>query len=121
MLKSDELKKFKEKLLKSRSLLQTDTEHMESDVHFSGQNGDVTLNHMADAGSDTFEMDFSMEQLEQKENLLYDIDEALKKIDNKSYGICEICDKRIAKVRLQAIPFAKNCVSCQEKEENEGL
>jgi DnaK suppressor protein len=120
MLKSAELKEFKAKLQKSRALLQSDAEHMESDVHYSGKNGvdNVTLNHMADAGSDTFEMEFSIEQIENKENLLYDIDEALKKIEKKTYGICEICTKKISKVRLQAIPFAKNCISCQEEEEN---
>jgi RNA polymerase-binding protein DksA len=123
MLKSDELKQFKIKLLKSRSVLQSGADHMESDVHYSGKNGvdNVTLNHMADAGSDTFEMEFSMEQIENKENILYEIDEALKKIDQKTFGICDLCSKKISKVRLQTIPFAKNCIACQEKEENESI
>jgi DnaK suppressor protein len=123
MLKSDELKEFKIKLLKSRSVLQSGADHMENDVHYSAKNGvdNVTLNHMADAGSDTFEMEFSMEQIENKENILYEIDDALKKIDQKTFGICELCSKKISKVRLQAIPFAKNCIGCQEKEENESI
>lgn len=119
MYKKEELEDFKKKLNKTRSMLQENAEHLESDVHYTHGGDAVTMNHMADAGSDTFEMDFSMEQLENKENLLYEIDEALKKIENKTYGLCESCDKKIPKTRLAAIPFAKNCIQCQEKEEAE--
>ena len=102
-----ELESFKKKLQSTRSKLAFDADHLESDVHFGGGISEgVTLNHPADAGSDTFEMDFSMEQLENKENLLYEIDQALGKIENGGYGVCDNCSNTIPKARLEAIPFA---------------
>lgn len=120
MLKSEDLKSIKKGLLLSRSKLVEDSEHMESDAHYNGKNGEgLTFNHLADAGSDTFEMDFSMEQLENKEKLVHEIDEALERIEKKVYGLCETCSKKIPKSRLLAIPFAKNCLTCQELAEKE--
>lgn len=112
-----ELERLKKSLLSSRAKLVDNTEHMENDVHTNTQGGGVKFNHMADAGSDTFEMDFSMEQLESKENLIYDIDEALQRIENGSYGVCDTCSKKITLERLRAIPFTSNCLSCQEEAE----
>ncbi|MBF0197339.1 MAG: TraR/DksA C4-type zinc finger protein [Planctomycetes bacterium] len=117
MLPHKDLESFKKKLLITRSKLASDAEHLENDVHASNGSDGLSLNHLADAGSDTFEVDFSMEQLENKENLLYDIDQALQKIDDGKFGVCDTCSKKISKARLDAIPFASNCVSCQEESE----
>jgi RNA polymerase-binding protein DksA len=53
-------------------------------------------------------------------NTVADIDRALKKIENGTYGVCEHCGKSIAEARLKALPFATLCVACKEKEEREG-
>lgn len=116
MPSAKELERIKKNLLKTRSKLVDNAEHLEADVHLGDGEG-VKFNHMADAGSDTFELDFSMEQLEQKENLLYDIDQALQRIDAGTYGDCEECGGKITLERLRAIPFASLCLKCQEAEE----
>ena len=113
-----ELERLKKSLLSSRTKLVDNTEHMELDAH-TNSGGGVTFNHMADAGTDTFEMDFSMEQLESKENLIYDIDQALIKMEKGTYGECEECNKTITLERLRAIPFADKCLPCQEVSESE--
>ena len=106
---------LKELLIENRNKLVHDADSMEKDVHGTGASDGVTFNHLADAGSDTYELDFSMEQLENKENLIYQIDEALKKFDNNTYGLCETCNKPINFERLKAIHFATNCIQCQEE------
>lgn len=116
MPSAKELERLKKSLISSRTKLVDNTEHMELDAH-TNTGGGLKFNHMADAGTDTFEMDFSMEQLESKENLIYNIDEALKKMDNGTYGECEECSKKITLERLRAIPFADKCLACQEASE----
>jgi RNA polymerase-binding protein DksA len=117
MPSAKEIERLKKSLLTSRSKIVDNTEHLEQDVHTNTVGGGVKFNHMADAGSDTFEMDFSMEQLENKENLIYDIDEALRKMEAGTYGECEECGKKITLERLRAIPFTTKCLPCQEESE----
>jgi|SaaInlStandDraft_1057018.scaffolds.fasta_scaffold12018_2 DnaK suppressor protein len=112
-----ELERFKKNLTKMREKLVDQTEHMEKDVH-SGQEGKYSFNHAADAATDTFELDFSMERLESEENLLKQVDDALQRIEKGEYGQCEECSKKITLERLRAIPFASFCLSCQEENEN---
>lgn len=119
MLSEKELELLKEKLLTTRAKLVDEAEHMEKDAHLSHESGGLTFNHLADAGSDTFELDFSMEQLEHTENLVYEIDEALRRLEVGSYGKCESCEKNIPKTRLQALPFTQYCIKCQESVEAE--
>lgn len=114
MLKKKDKEALKALLQENHTKLVHDTENMEKDVHSEATGADVTFNHLADAGSDTYELDFSMEQLENKEHLIYQIEEALKKIEDGSYGVCETCNKAINLERLKAIPFATNCIACQE-------
>ncbi|MDP8233855.1 MAG: TraR/DksA family transcriptional regulator [Candidatus Saelkia tenebricola] len=73
--------------------------------------------HMADMASDSFDRDFSYTLVKNEQELIYLIDEALSKMDSGGYGICEFCNKKITKKRLKAIPYAKNCLNCQEEEE----
>jgi len=51
--------------------------------------------------------------------VLLEIEEALKRIEAKNYGICQMCEKAVAATRLKAIPHAKYCKKCQEKMERE--
>jgi len=71
--------------------------------------------HQADAGSDAYDRDFALSILSQEQNSLYEIDEALKRIENGDYGKCEICNKPIPHVRLEARPFTRYTVDCQEE------
>jgi DnaK suppressor protein len=69
--------------------------------------------HQADAGSDAYDRDFALHLLSQEQDALYEIEEALKRVDAGTYGICEMSGKPIPRARLEAIPFARFTVECQ--------
>ena len=69
--------------------------------------------HQADAGSDAYDKDFALSLLSQEQDALYEIEEALKRIENGTYGICEMSGKPIPPARLEALPFARLTVECQ--------
>jgi RNA polymerase-binding transcription factor DksA len=75
--------------------------------------------HQADAGSDAYDRDFALSLLSQEQDALYEIDEALKRIEQGTYGICELCNKPILHARLEAIPFARFTVDCQSQIEKQ--
>ena len=75
--------------------------------------------HQADAGSDAYEKDFALSLLSQEQDALYEIEEALKRIENGAYGVCEMSNKVIPHARLEAIPFARFTVECQQQLEKE--
>ncbi len=69
--------------------------------------------HQADAGSDAYDRDFALGLLSQEQDSLYEIDQALKRIETGNYGICEMSSKPIPKARLEALPFTRYTVECQ--------
>ena len=75
--------------------------------------------HQADAGSDAYEKDFALSLLSAEQDALYEIEEALKRIELGSYGVCEMSNKFIPYARLEAIPFARFTVECQQQLEKE--
>jgi len=75
--------------------------------------------HQADAGSDAYDRDFALSLLSQEQDALYEIEEALKRIDTGAYGICEVSGKAIPHPRLEAIPFARCTVECQAQIEKQ--
>lgn len=75
--------------------------------------------HQADAGSDAYDRDFALSLLSQEQDALYEIDQALKRIDLGTYGICEMSGKPIMHARLEAIPFARFTVECQSQLEKQ--
>lgn len=75
--------------------------------------------HQADAGSDAYDRDFALSLLSQEQDALYEIDEALKRIDLGTYGKCEMSGKPISHARLEAIPFARYTVECQSQLEKQ--
>jgi DnaK suppressor protein len=75
--------------------------------------------HQADAGSDAYDRDFALSLLSQEQDALYEIDQALKRIELGTYGICEMSGKPIPHARLEAIPFARFTVQCQAQLEKQ--
>src|SRR5213076_3396228 len=71
--------------------------------------------HQADAGSDAYDRDFALSLLSQEQDALYEIDQALKRIELGTYGVCEMSGKPIPHARLEAIPFARFTVECQSQ------
>jgi len=69
--------------------------------------------HQADAGSDAYDRDFALSLLSMEQDSLYEINEAIKRIDAGAYGVCEISNKPIPHPRLEALPFTRYTVECQ--------
>jgi DnaK suppressor protein len=75
--------------------------------------------HTGDAGSDAYDRDFALSVLAKEQDALYEIEQALRRIQLGTYGICEISGKKIPTLRLEAIPFARLTVECQTQWEKE--
>jgi RNA polymerase-binding transcription factor DksA len=75
--------------------------------------------HQGDAGSDAYDRDFALSVLAKEQDALYEIEQALRRIDRGVYGVCEMSGKNIPQARLEAIPFARLTVECQAQWEKE--
>ena len=87
--------------------------------HPEGSEASGSGEHQADAGSDAYDRDFALSLLSKEQDGLYEIEQALARIDNGTYGICEMSYKVIPIPRLEAIPFARLTVECQAQWEKE--
>jgi len=76
--------------------------------------------HMADSGTDNFDRDFALSLLSSDQDAVYEIEEALKRIEKNTYGICELSGKPIPKSRLEAIPWTRFTVQAQAQLERDG-
>jgi len=76
--------------------------------------------HMADSGTDNFDRDFALSLLSSDQDAVYEIEEALKRIERNTYGTCELTGKQIPKARLEAIPWTRFTVEAQAQLEREG-
>jgi len=76
--------------------------------------------HMADSGTDNFDRDFALSLLSADQDAIYEIEEALKRIEKNTYGICELTGKQIPRSRLEAIPWTRFTVQAQAQLEREG-
>jgi RNA polymerase-binding transcription factor DksA len=76
--------------------------------------------HMADSGTDNFDRDFALSLLSSDQDAVYEIEEALKRIEKKTFGICELTAKPIPRARLEAIPWTRFTVDAQAQLEREG-
>ena len=85
----------------------------------AGNSGDLSSHsfHMADQGTDNFDREFAANLLSSEQDVLYEIDEALRRIDQGTYGICEMSGKPIEKERLKFLPFARYSVAVQSEME----
>ena len=74
-------------------------------------------NHMAELGSESFDRELNLSLLGGEKNALDQIEAAIERIEDGSYGRCEECGRKIPKTRLEAIPYAAQCVRCASKQE----
>jgi RNA polymerase-binding transcription factor DksA len=105
----DRLLQLKDELLDSMSGVGRDTLRTRAE----GSDASAFGMHTGDAGSDAYDRDFALSLLSQERDSLFEIDAALKKINDGNYGICEISGKNIPRERLEARPFARYTVECQ--------
>lgn len=114
--------KLKMILLKMREEITEKVKHIKNDHLGQSQrdaSGDLSgySFHMADVASDSFEREMSLGLAANEQELLYKIDDSLKRLKDRDFGKCEICGKEIGMRRLGAVPYALLCISCQEKED----
>jgi RNA polymerase-binding transcription factor DksA len=76
--------------------------------------------HMADSGTDNFDRDFALSLLSSDQDAVFEIEEALKRIERKTYGVCELTGKQIPRARLEAIPWTRFTVEAQAQLEKDG-
>ena len=76
--------------------------------------------HMADSGTDNFDRDFALSLLSSDQDAVYEIEEALKRIERDAYGVCELTEKSIPRARLDAIPWTRFTVEAQAQLERDG-
>jgi RNA polymerase-binding transcription factor DksA len=116
------IRRQKEKLLQLRDAMVDSMAGVAQDTLRSraeGSEASAFGMHQADAGSDAYDRDFALSLLSQEQDALYEIDQALKRIELGTYGICEMSGKSIPRARLEAIPFARFTVECQSQLEKQ--
>jgi len=117
-----DLKEFKKIILKRKEEIDDEIKHISDDTLKKSQkdaSGDISgyTYHMADVATDNYDREFSLGLASNDRQSLYELNDALKRIEDGTFGICEDCKRLITKVRLKALPQARLCVKCQEKRE----
>jgi RNA polymerase-binding protein DksA len=117
----DQLKKFREALLVERNKFASEIRSIarEASKDLRETSGDLSTHpiHMADISSDTYERELSMSLASTEQEVLYQIDDALTRVDDGTFGICQQCDKPISMSRLKAVPYGPLCIACQRTQE----
>ena len=116
------LQRFRKLLLEekervSQSLAQHEKIIMHADDQSGLEAGKAHSNHMADQGSDEFQYETTIKFAKTEGRYLYNIEEALRRIEDGTYGKCQECNKAIALPRLKRLPYTRLCIDCKEKEE----
>ncbi len=117
-----ELNEFKKIILKRKEEIDDEIKHISDDTLKKSQkeaSGDISgyTYHMADVATDNYDREFSLSLASNDRQSLYDLNDALKRIEDGTFGICEDCKRLVTKVRLKAVPQARLCIKCQEKRE----
>lgn len=120
-LSKADLQEFHEFLVQRKRLLQSSVRRLEDEacrkgVEAAGDLSTLPL-HLADMGTDTFEQDTSLGLIENESEEIKEIRDALARIEDGSFGVCEGCQEMIPLERLRAIPYTRLCVPCKRKEE----
>lgn len=112
------VKKQYQRLLDLRDQLVDTTLGMAQDTlrnHPEGSEANGSGMHQGDAGSDAYDRDLALNILSKEQDALYEVEEAIRRVERGVYGVCEMSAKRIPNERLEAIPFCRLTVSCQEE------
>jgi len=121
-VKKSDLKKYEKLLLAKRAQLVEELGLIRKrslDSTSKENSGDLSSYsyHMADQGTDAMEREKAFLFASKSGRLLYHIDEALRRLRKKDFGICVECGKPISMARLEAVPHARMCIKCKEAEE----
>jgi len=112
------LEYFRKKLMKQREAILNKSKKLKEDSYTLGTDG---IQDMADAASNAYNADILMSLSDNERTMVKEIDSALDKIANKTYGICEECEESINEKRLEANPVARYCITCKRMIEQKGV
>lgn len=121
----DELERYKNMLLKLRDGTTKDMQRIQKDsfrAPWKESTGDLSAysQHMADMASDSYGQEINAALLSGESDLVYEINEALYRIEREDFGLCGECKKEISRERLDAMPYVRLCIECKRKKELEG-
>ena len=121
-MEKKDLKQFKELLIKKKAEVAKGIEHIANDALKTSQRdaaGDLSAYslHMADMATDNYDREFALNLADHEQKVIHRIDEAIEKVDAGTFGLCEVCGRKIAKARLKVVPYAELCVPCQSTQE----
>lgn len=118
-LTTQQLDHFRELLEQRRHRLSNDLTLMQDEaLKVTGQ--DNSADSVADAGTDNYEQDFTLGLIESEEALAREVGDALIRLEQAAFGVCETCETPIPLARLEILPFTRYCVECQQKREGQG-
>ena len=118
-LDKKKLEQYKKDLMKLREDTSHDINNMSKNP--TSEDGEIRegaaghVQHMADVATDMYDREFNLGLASNEREVLQRIEVALKKIDDKTFGVCVQCKKSIAVARLKAIPYVETCLKCQEE------
>lgn len=122
-LSKEQLKRFRQLLITERVKTAEEIRSIARDVATSPReaSGDLSAYtvHMADMSADTYERELSMNIVSSEQEVLYQIDDALKRLDEGTFGVCQQCSQPITMSRLKAVPYASMCIACQRAKEQQ--
>jgi DnaK suppressor protein len=118
MTKADQ-QQFRKALLTLRSRLTGDVSHLADEAlrapHGGAGESSSAPQHLAERGTDAYEQEFTLSLLHNQEQTLEEIDQALERLTQGTFGFCEECGSTIPRARLQALPYTRHCVVCARK------
>jgi RNA polymerase-binding protein DksA len=116
---------YKRQLSGIRDRLRAEVSHLGNEAFHKANDGSGNLSHvplhMADLASDAFDQTVTLSLLENEEQTLREISAALARIDAGTFGECEECGRQITMERLQALPYARHCITCARQLERNGM
>lgn len=112
-LKKNDIERFKKRLLEMRAQYRNLVRHVSEEVKSTDESKGYSQ-HQADEGTDDFDRSISLQVSGEEFKILRQIDRALEKIEENTYGICDITNEEISLARLEAIPYATMTVKAQE-------
>lgn len=118
------IKKQQQRLIELRSSLMDSMDGVAKEVlraRPEGSDGSVGGMHMGDAGSDAYDRDFALSMLSKEQDALYEINEALTRVDAGVYGVCELSGLKIVEERLEALPYTRYTREMQEQIERDQM
>jgi len=113
-LKKNDIEKFKTRLLEMKQQLGVSLKSVSDDVKISEESKGYSQ-HQADEGTDDFGKTISIEVSTKEQGIVRQIDRALEKIEDGTYGVCDVTGDDIPIKRLEAVPYATMTVAAQEK------